>query len=91
MNENKSINIVRKRWIIVRNDTDVLCGLAHNYTFKPLNDIGDMCIKTYKSKKKALAGFRISWRIPMSVVNKDDHFVYKDDIYTAVEVTEVIK
>lgn len=90
-NKKKSININRKRWIVVRNDTDVFCGLSRNYDFKPLDKIGDTTIKTYKSKRMALAGIRTSWRIPFDVPVEDDHINYKGDTYTAIEVTEVIR
>lgn len=54
--------ISRERWVIVRaNGTEIFCGLARNYQFKPIYDIGDTAIKTYLSKKKALSGFESSW------------------------------
>ena len=49
--------ITRKRYIIVRNGTHIMCGLARQYYFKPIDDIGDTQIKTYSSEKKAIAGF----------------------------------
>lgn len=71
--------IARKRYIIVRNGTHIMCGLARQYYFKPIDDIGDTQIKTYSSEKKAIAGFEISWHRKIG------------DEYQVVEVEEVIK
>lgn len=71
--------ITRKRYIIVRNGTHIMCGLARQYYFKPIDDIGDTQIKTYSSEKKAIAGFERSWHRKIG------------DEYQAVEVEEVIK
>lgn len=40
--------------IIVRNGTHIMCGLAKQYYFKPIDDIGDTQIKTYSSEKRLL-------------------------------------
>lgn len=71
--------ITRKRYIIVRNGTHIMCGLARQYYFKPIDDIGDTQIKTYSSEKKAIAGFERSWNHKIG------------DEYQVVEVEEVIK
>lgn len=57
-----NIQIVRKRYVIVRDDNKIFCGLAKDYQFKPINDIGDTAIKTYLSEKKAKSSFLNSWR-----------------------------
>ena len=54
------MTITRKRWVIIKDDK-IFCGLAQNYKFKPINDIGDTAIKTYTSKKKAESSFESSW------------------------------
>jgi len=54
------LTIARKRWVIIKEDK-IFCGLARNYKFKPINDIGDTAIKTYTSKKKAESSFESSW------------------------------
>ena len=54
------MTIARKRWVIIKDDK-IFCGLARNYKFKPINDIGDTAIKTYTSKKKAESSFESSW------------------------------
>lgn len=73
------LNILRKKWVIVRNETDIFCGLARHYQFKPISEIGDTSIKTYLSCNKAIAAFSSSWNQK-----------YDDDYYKAVEVTESI-
>ena len=54
------MTIARKRWVIIKDDK-IFCGLARNYKFKPIDDIGDTAIKTYTSKKKAESPFEGSW------------------------------
>lgn len=52
------MKIERKRWIVMRNNrTEVLCGLARAYEFKPVDQIGNTAIKSYRSEKQALAAF----------------------------------
>ena len=67
--------IVRDRYTIIRNEKDVFCGLARNYYFKPLADIGDTSIKTYRSGKTALNSFLRSWKPSES--GKDTYKVVK--------------
>lgn len=55
----------RERWIIQRVDSgEVFCGVAKNYYFKPIENIGETCLKTYRSEKQALSSFGQSWRNP---------------------------
>lgn len=59
------MRIERERWIITRNNrAEIFCGLARNYQFKPVNDIGNTAIKTYRSKNTALSSFESSWYKP---------------------------
>ena len=70
------MKIERKRWVIMRkNRTEIFCGLARNYQFKPVDNIGDTAIKTYLSENKAISSFKSSW-----------HRI--DFEYEAVEITE---
>lgn len=55
------ISIVRVRYVVVRDGAEVFCGLAKNYQFKPLDDIGDTAVKTYRSEAQAIAAFNRSW------------------------------
>ena len=57
-----SIKIERTRWVIMRNNrTEIFCGLARDYTFKKVSEIGDTAVKTYSSRKKAISSFENSW------------------------------
>ena len=57
--------IERERWVIMRNNrTEIFCGLARNYQFKSVNDIGNTAIKTYTSEATALSSFKSSWYGP---------------------------
>lgn len=56
------ISIKRKRYVIVKDNKYIFCGLARNYQFKSIDDIGDTAVKTYLSEKKARASFISSWR-----------------------------
>lgn len=48
------MKIQRKRYAVMRNNrTEILSGLARNYTFKKVEEIGDAAIKTYRSKAQA--------------------------------------
>lgn len=53
---NDLINIKRERFIItsyIDGELMIWCGLARNYYFKPINNIGASEIKTYRSEKQA--------------------------------------
>lgn len=76
------MRIQRKRWVITRNNRkEIFCGLARNYQFKPVDDIGDTAIKTYLSKNKALSSYANSWRNPQ----------FEVDAVEVVETIEMIK
>lgn len=46
------LNIKRVRYVIIRDDSEIFCGLARNYQFKKIGDIGNISIKTYTTKEK---------------------------------------
>lgn len=54
------MKIERERWVIIKGD-EIFCGLARNYQFKPIDNIGNTAIKTYLSKNKAESSFLSSW------------------------------
>ena len=60
------MKIQRERWVIIRDGKDIFCGLARQFQFKPINDIGDTAIKTYLSKNKAISAFERSWGFSVS-------------------------
>lgn len=56
------MKIQRKRWVIMRNNrTEIFCGLARNFNFKSIDDIGNTAVKTYRSKNTAINSFEKSW------------------------------
>ena len=55
------ISMTRVRYVVVRDDDKIFCGLARNFTFKSINDLGDTAIKTYLSENKAKAALLRSW------------------------------
>lgn len=56
------MKIQRIRYVITReNDSQILCGLAREYHFKDINNVGDTTIKTFSTEKKAAAAFSRSW------------------------------
>lgn len=62
MNDKRmKVNIKRTRYIIVRDKKEVFCGIAQNYKFKEIDNLGDTAIKTYLSENKARASFISSW------------------------------
>lgn len=73
------IKIERKRYVIVRDGKDIFCGLARNYDFNPICEIGNVAIKTYMSEKKAISSFNNSW-----------YEDYDGIRYKVVEVTESV-
>ena len=51
------MKIERTRYVVMRNNrTEIWCGLARTFRFKPVNELGDTEIKTYRSEKQALSG-----------------------------------
>lgn len=59
------MRVERERWVIMRNNrTEIFCGLARNYQFKPVNDIANTAIKTCRSENTALSSFKSSWYNP---------------------------
>ena len=74
------MEIRRTRYIIMRNNrTEIFCGLARNYEFKPVDNIGDTSIKTYMSEKKAKSSFISSW------------YTAENEDYEILPVEEIIR
>ena len=55
------INISRERWVIIKNENMILCGLSRGFHFNELGNIKNTAIKTYLSENKARASFISSW------------------------------
>lgn len=67
MSEKKQIK--RRRFCVMRkNRTEVWCGLARNFEFKPIDKIGDTAIKTYRSEAQARTGCS-SWDRDFEIVS----------------------
>ena len=67
--------------MIMRNNcTEIFCGLARSFNFKPVDNIGNTAIKTYLSKNKALASF-ISIHAPTrgATILADDRLMFDSD------------
>jgi hypothetical protein len=61
MEGKRMINITRIRYIIVRDGTEIFCGISKNYSFRPVGKIGDAAVKTYRSEAQAIAALNRSW------------------------------
>ena len=62
------MKIERKRFVVMRkNRTEIWGGLAQHYKFRPISDIGEFAIKTYRTEKQALSSCS-SWDRDFEVV-----------------------
>lgn len=78
------IILKRTRYIVMRDDGAIFCGLARHYKFKPIEEIGDTAIKTYLSENKAKSSFLSSWWDS----KKED---FERGRYRVVRVSEVLE
>ena len=62
------VNIIRNRFVVMRkNRSEVWCGLAKRFYFKPVSEVNDTSIKTYRSESQAESGCS-SWDRNFEVV-----------------------
>ena len=62
------MRIERKRYVVMRkNRTEVWCGLAKHFSFRPTSEIRDVSVKTYRSEAQARSGCS-SWDKDFEVV-----------------------
>lgn len=62
------MKVQRKRYIVMRrNRTEVWCGLSKNFSFRNVNEIKDVSVKTYRSEAQARSGCS-SWDKDFEVV-----------------------
>jgi hypothetical protein len=62
------MRIERNRFCVMRrNRTEIWGGLAQHYRFRPIEEMGNFAIKTYRSEKQALSGCS-SWDRDFEVV-----------------------
>lgn len=73
--------VVRKRWVILKNENEIFCGISRKYFFCSLDNLGSACIKTYMSKNQAINSF--------NKCNIDG--LYDGVVYKAHEVLESIQ
>lgn len=72
------MTIARKRYVVMRNNrTEIWGGLARNYSFKKIEEIGDHPIKTYRTKKQAESSCS-SWDRDFEVVEVVETFISTD-------------
>ena len=71
------MTIARKRYVVMRkNRTEIWCGLAQNYKFKKVNEIGETQIKTYRTKNQAMSCS--SWDRDFEVVEVIETYISTD-------------
>lgn len=72
------MTITRKRYVVMRkNRTEIWGGCAQHYHFKPIDDIGDFAIKTYRTKKQAESSCS-SWDTNFEVVEVIETLISTD-------------
>lgn len=52
----KQFSIVRERYVIVRDEKEILCGMLGNYKFRPFDSVRNIQLKTYESMDRAEYG-----------------------------------
>lgn len=62
------MRIERKRYVVMRrNRTEVWCGLSKHFSFRPITEVKDISVKTYRSEAQARSGCS-SWDRNFEVV-----------------------
>lgn len=62
------MKIERKRFVVMRkNRTEIWGGCARNFSFRPIDNIGEFAIKTYRTENQALSSCS-SWDRDFEVV-----------------------
>ena len=87
--------IMRKKWVLVKNEKEILCGAQRHYRFEPFDEIGDKEIKKFRTKKEAISylknhTFKFT-RYKDNLEISEDFIKYFNEIYVAIEITEVIR
>lgn len=72
------MKIKRNRYVVMRNNrTEIWGGCAKHFYFKPITDIGDFQVKSYRSEAQALA----------SCSSRDENY----EVVPVVETIEVLE
>ena len=62
------MRIERRRYVVMRrNRTEVWCGLSKHFSFRPITEVKDVSVKTYRSEAQARSGCS-SWDRDIEVV-----------------------
>ena len=62
------MRIERRRYVVMRrNRTEVWCGLSKHFSFRPITEVTDVSVKTYRSEAQARSGCS-SWDRDFEVV-----------------------
>ena len=70
------MKIERKRYVVMRNNrSEIWCGLAKHFDFRPIEQVKDVSVKTYRSESQA--------RSICSSRNRDFEVVPVTEIITA--------
>ena len=63
-----NVKIERTRYVVMRNNrTEIWCGLSKHFHFVKIDEIKDVAIKTYRTRKQAKSGCS-SWDRDFEVV-----------------------
>lgn len=69
------MNIIRNRFVVMRkNRSEIWCGLAKRFYFKPVSEVNDTSVKTYRSESQAESGCS-SWDRNFEVVQAKEIIV----------------
>lgn len=54
----KQFSVVRTRYVIVRDEKEIFCGIMRSYKFVPFDKVKNTSLKTYESQTRAWASFK---------------------------------
>lgn len=73
------MQITRDRFVVMRkNRTEIWGGCAKHFYFKPVDDVGDFAIKTYRTEAQAYSSCS-SWDRDFEVVPVTEIIATKED------------
>lgn len=79
------MRIERKRYVVMRkNRTEIWCGLSKHFSFRPIAEVKDVSIKTYRSEAQAISG-RSSWDRDFEVVPVIETIATEEAMQDAVD------
>ena len=54
----KKFSIFRTRYVIIRDEKEIFCGVEKSFKFRPFDSVKKSSLKTYESETRALAALR---------------------------------